>query len=119
MDARNAVAQQAVSVFIKGAPYQYVVGWPESLFARINAVLPRLVDKALGKQLATIKTTPKLMARPKKVKRALAKHMLCAGETPQLRSYVAGNREEGTSKMARQKDSNPRPLPPENSALSS
>lgn len=55
MDAPDAVAQQAVSVFIKGAPYQYVVGWPESLFARINAVLPRLVDKALGKQLATIK----------------------------------------------------------------
>ena len=28
----------------------YYIGWPESLFVRINAILPRLVDRALRKQ---------------------------------------------------------------------
>jgi short-subunit dehydrogenase len=32
-----------------------VMGWPESLFARINAVMPSLVDGALLKQLPTIR----------------------------------------------------------------
>jgi hypothetical protein len=32
-----------------------VLGWPEKLFARINAVLPRLVDGALIRQLPAIR----------------------------------------------------------------
>lgn len=32
-----------------------VIGWPEKLFARVNQVLPRLVDRALRRQLPTIK----------------------------------------------------------------
>lgn len=31
------------------------VGWPEKLFARINGLLPELVDKALSKQLTTMR----------------------------------------------------------------
>lgn len=32
-----------------------VIGWPEKFFARLNAVLPRLVDKALLRKLPTIR----------------------------------------------------------------
>ena len=46
-----------------------VVGWPEKLFARVNAVLPRLVDGALRKQLPIIRR----YAAPKSP---------AAGETP-------------------------------------
>jgi hypothetical protein len=31
------------------------VGWPEKLFVRINAVLPRLVDRSLRAQLPAIR----------------------------------------------------------------
>ena len=33
----------------------YYLGWPEKLFVRVNAVLPKLVDSAMNKQLASIK----------------------------------------------------------------
>ncbi|MEZ5539034.1 MAG: SDR family oxidoreductase [Pseudomonadales bacterium] len=55
MDAPEIVAKKVVALFIKGAPSQYFFGWPESLFVRINALLPRVVDQALGKQLAIIR----------------------------------------------------------------
>lgn len=32
-----------------------VIGWPEKFFARLNALLPRLVDKALARQLPTVR----------------------------------------------------------------
>jgi short-subunit dehydrogenase len=32
-----------------------VVGWPEKLYARVNAVVPALVDGAIGKQLPVIR----------------------------------------------------------------
>lgn len=32
-----------------------VIGWPEKLFARLNALLPRLVDRALASKLAIIR----------------------------------------------------------------
>jgi short-subunit dehydrogenase len=31
--------------------HEYIVGWPEKLFASLNAVVPRIVDRALRKQL--------------------------------------------------------------------
>lgn len=34
---------------------EYVIGWPEKFFARLNALLPRLVDMALAQKLATIR----------------------------------------------------------------
>jgi len=41
--------------FINSGKKRYFVGWPEKLFSRINGAFPSLVDKAIGKQLATIK----------------------------------------------------------------
>jgi len=32
-----------------------VIGWPEALFARVNAVMPLLVDGTLAKQLPVIR----------------------------------------------------------------
>jgi short-subunit dehydrogenase len=32
-----------------------VLGWPERFFARLNALLPRLVDRALAKQIPIIR----------------------------------------------------------------
>jgi short-subunit dehydrogenase len=32
-----------------------VIGWPEKLFARLNALVPRLVDRALAKQVPAIR----------------------------------------------------------------
>ncbi|MDY6949446.1 MAG: SDR family NAD(P)-dependent oxidoreductase [Pseudomonadota bacterium] len=34
---------------------EYVIGWPEKFFARLNALLPRLVDMALRPKLPTIR----------------------------------------------------------------
>jgi short-subunit dehydrogenase len=44
-----------------------VIGWPEKLFARINAILPRVVDRSLAKQLPAIRrhaATPHPAASP-------------------------------------------------------
>jgi len=37
-----------------GQPEAFI-GWPEKLFARINGILPRLVDRSLARQLPTIR----------------------------------------------------------------
>jgi short-subunit dehydrogenase len=47
------VARQIVATLKKGR-LESVFGWPEKFFARMNAVLPRVVDSALRKQLDTI-----------------------------------------------------------------
>ncbi len=49
MDEPARVAQAIVRAIEKGRKEVYV-GFPESLFARINAVLPGLVDRGLAKQ---------------------------------------------------------------------
>lgn len=54
MDAPEVVAKAARRVLETGAATA-VVGWPEKLFARINAVLPGLVDGAIIKQLPIIR----------------------------------------------------------------
>lgn len=48
MDAPEQVAVQIVQAIIAQRKEMFI-GFPESLFARINAVLPRVVDKALQK----------------------------------------------------------------------
>jgi len=48
-DAPDAVARQVVRAIASDAGDRYL-GFPESLFVRINALLPRLVDGALRKQ---------------------------------------------------------------------
>lgn len=45
----------AVVALLSSRRRNAVIGWPESLFARVNAVLPSLVDGALVKQLPLIR----------------------------------------------------------------
>jgi len=49
MDDPDAVAGQIVDA-IKGDRQDVYLGWPESLFVRVNGLLPRLVDKAVAAQ---------------------------------------------------------------------
>ncbi|WKE64688.1 SDR family oxidoreductase [Gallaecimonas kandeliae] len=49
------VVAKAVSLLIKRPKANMVLGFPEKLFTRINALLPVLVDGAVDKQLAVIK----------------------------------------------------------------
>jgi len=49
MDTPSSVAAHIVRAIEKDAK-DYYIGWPESLFVRINALFPRLVDHAVKKQ---------------------------------------------------------------------
>lgn len=49
LDEPECVAERIVEAIVKGKKDCYL-GFPESLFVRINALLPRLVDAALRKQ---------------------------------------------------------------------
>jgi short-subunit dehydrogenase len=55
--ATDAPARVAASVceLLERDRAEGVVGWPEKLFVRINAVLPRLVDRSLRAQLPAIR----------------------------------------------------------------
>ena len=54
MDPPELVAK-AVCDMLAGGRVEAVLGWPEKLFARVNAILPRVVDGALRKQLPVIR----------------------------------------------------------------
>jgi short-subunit dehydrogenase len=54
MDSPERVAREARRVLERGLD-SAVVGWPEKLFARLNALAPRLVDGAIAKQLPIIR----------------------------------------------------------------
>ena len=54
MDAPQQVAAQIVQALRDEAP-ERALGWPEKFFARLNRLLPGLVDRALRKQLPTVK----------------------------------------------------------------
>jgi short-subunit dehydrogenase len=54
MDPPEVVAR-AVCDMLDGGRVEAVLGWPEKLFARLNGLLPRLVDGALRKQLPVIR----------------------------------------------------------------
>lgn len=54
MDPPELVAK-AVCNMLAGRRLEAVIGWPEKLFARLNGVLPRVVDGALRKQLPVIR----------------------------------------------------------------
>ena len=49
MDEPEAVARRIVEA-VEAERRDVYLGWPEALFVRINALLPRLVDRALKKQ---------------------------------------------------------------------
>jgi hypothetical protein len=48
-----------------GGKAEAVLGWPEKLFARVNSILPRVVDGALRKQLPVIRRYAGESAAPK------------------------------------------------------
>lgn len=54
MDTPPVVARAACAMLESGSP-EAVIGWPEKLFVRLNALLPRLVDGSLRKQLPVIR----------------------------------------------------------------
>ena len=54
MDPPELVAK-AVCDMLAGGKVEAVLGWPEKLFARVNGLLPRVVDGALRKQLPVIR----------------------------------------------------------------
>jgi short-subunit dehydrogenase len=54
LDEPQVVARAVCAMLVERRPFA-VLGWPEKLFARINAVLPRLVDGALIRQLPAIR----------------------------------------------------------------
>ena len=53
IDSPEVVAQK-FSVFLKKRTKRQVIGWPEKLFARINGLLPSVVDMALAGKLNTV-----------------------------------------------------------------
>ncbi|HET7202379.1 MAG TPA: SDR family oxidoreductase [Steroidobacteraceae bacterium] len=54
MDPPELVAQAACDMLQRGR-FEAVLGWPEKLFVRINALLPRIVDGSLRRQLPVIR----------------------------------------------------------------
>ena len=54
MDPPELVAK-AVCDMLAGSRVEAVLGWPEKFFARVNGILPRVVDGALRKQLPVIR----------------------------------------------------------------
>jgi len=55
LDDPSRVAEQVVKALAKGKSDSRYLGWPESFFVWLNNLFPTLVDKALAKQLPTIK----------------------------------------------------------------
>jgi short-subunit dehydrogenase len=54
MDPPERVARELVNMLRRGRT-SAVVGWPEKLFVRINAILPGIVDRAIRRQLPIIR----------------------------------------------------------------
>jgi hypothetical protein len=54
MDEPAAVARELLALLRRPAR-ERLLGMPERLFARLNQILPGLVDRALLRQLATIR----------------------------------------------------------------
>ena len=55
VDEPEYVAQELVDILRNGQSTSRYMGWPESFFVRLNSLFPKMVDKALSKQLGTIK----------------------------------------------------------------
>jgi short-subunit dehydrogenase len=63
MDSPQAVAT-AVCDMLEDGRAEAVLGWPDKFFARVNGLLPRVVDGALRKQLAVIQRHAQQPASP-------------------------------------------------------
>lgn len=55
VDAPATVADELLALLASGGRSRFV-GWPEKLFARLNQIVPGLVDRALRKQLGVIRS---------------------------------------------------------------
>ena len=54
MDPPELVGRTVCEMLVAGR-VETVIGWPEKFFARVNGILPRMVDDALRKQLPVIR----------------------------------------------------------------
>ncbi|MET0497177.1 MAG: SDR family oxidoreductase [Steroidobacteraceae bacterium] len=63
VDDPDEVAAQIVALLRKGR-VESVLGWPEKFFARVNGLLPRLVDRALRKNLSVIQQHARMNPAP-------------------------------------------------------
>ena len=54
MDPPERVARELISL-LQRRRHSAVIGWPEKWFVKVNALLPRLVDRALRGQLSLIR----------------------------------------------------------------
>ena len=64
MDSPELVAERLVQA-LDADLREVHLGFPERLFVRLNGLLPRLVDKALRRQLPTIRHYASPSAHPK------------------------------------------------------
>ncbi|MEH6558280.1 MAG: SDR family oxidoreductase [Oceanicoccus sp.] len=55
IDSPEHVARCLINALQDKHPHSYFLGWPESFFVRLNSLFPKLVDKALLKQLPVIR----------------------------------------------------------------
>ncbi|MFT6989003.1 MAG: short-subunit dehydrogenase [Paraglaciecola sp.] len=63
VDSVNVVAKAFIT-FLNSNKREQVVGWPETLFARINGFIPKLVDNAIQSKLSIIKGYLKQSVQP-------------------------------------------------------
>ena len=54
-DTPQIVAAEVIGMLTSATGRNRYIGWPEKLLVRINALLPAIVDRALGKKLAIIR----------------------------------------------------------------
>ncbi len=78
VDPPERVAQAACDMLERGRA-RAVVGWPEKFFARLNAALPGVVDRALRGKLADIRRFATMTAAPAAATARLQDHRRKAG----------------------------------------
>jgi hypothetical protein len=73
MDSPQTVAA-AIERVLREEPSEYLLGAPERLFAKLNALLPSLVDRSLRRQLAVIRrhASPASSASPRPASAAVS-----------------------------------------------
>jgi short-subunit dehydrogenase len=82
MDTPERVARELVTL-IRSGQHSAVVGWPEKLFVRINALLPSLVDRSIRGQLPVIERYARAASRAARpVPHLLAQSLDVRRQTP-------------------------------------
>ena len=64
MDPPERVARELVRLLLRRR-HSVVVGWPECVFVRINALLPGIVDRSIRRQLSTIQQFARRLRVPR------------------------------------------------------